>query len=121
MPTLDDCAAALKEPARPLFLGRKSCPPSEPLVLEIVEAESLMGALAASPLTAAADRGDDGRSIRVMFPASEAAAREDEERPVTDTRDWRSGVHGGGRLVRIRALPAELFATLPAAVRGSRR
>src|SRR5580658_1595422 len=31
-PTLDDLAAALAEPARSLFLGRKPCLPSRPVV-----------------------------------------------------------------------------------------
>lgn len=32
VPTLDDLAKALDEPARPLFIGRKPCLPGEPAV-----------------------------------------------------------------------------------------
>jgi CRISPR system Cascade subunit CasD len=51
--TLDDVEAALRRPARPIFLGRKSCPPALPL-LELprhrVEAASGHAALTEAPL-----------------------------------------------------------------------
>lgn len=42
---LDDLAAALKRPARPLFLGRRACLPSRPLFEGRIAAESLYDAL----------------------------------------------------------------------------
>ena len=103
-PTLDDLCEALLSPARPLFLGRKPCLPSRPLLdadprLRIVEAANLLAALAFLP-------PEDGSStLRVMLPEGEPALPGDHVRPLTDERNWRSGVHGGHRLVRIRALP----------------
>ena len=35
--TLDDLAGALRRPARPLFLGRKGCPPARPLLDDVYE------------------------------------------------------------------------------------
>lgn len=44
--TLPDIAAALKQPVFPLYLGRKSCPPSLPLAPSLVEAATLREVLA---------------------------------------------------------------------------
>lgn len=44
---LDRLAAALLQPAFPLFLGRRSCPPSLPLMPRQIEAETLADALMA--------------------------------------------------------------------------
>lgn len=88
-PTLDDLATALDEPARPLFIGRKPCLPSEPFKLSVVEAESLVAALDQMPADAA---------TRHVLPVAEATAiptgYQREERRTT-RRDWISGVHAG--------------------------
>jgi CRISPR system Cascade subunit CasD len=99
VPTLTDLAAALDEPARPLFLGRKPCLPSGRINAGIVESESLLAALATLP--------PDEKTTRVMLPHGEPAQLGDEERPWSDQRNWRSGVHGGTRLVRIRHLTSD--------------
>lgn len=98
-PTLDDLAAALDAPARPLFLGRKPCLPSMPLLGGLVEADGLLQALAAVP----PPPGDAG-PLRVLLPLSEPAEPHDERRRVTDARDWISGVHAGGREVLVRTI-----------------
>lgn len=46
--TLPDIAAALKQPVFPLYLGRKSCPPSLPLAPSLIEAATLREVLAAA-------------------------------------------------------------------------
>lgn len=99
-PTLADLAAALDEPARPLFLGRKPCLPSSRICAGIVEGETLLDVLA-SLLPRA-----DGAATRVLLPGSEAALPGDDERPWSDQRRWISGVHGGTRTIRIRHVPA---------------
>ena len=99
-PTLDELAAALDAPARPLFLGRKPCLPSAPLFGELVSAPGLLDALAAVPPP------DDAGPFRVLLPLAEGAALRDERRWVTDGRNWTAGVHAGGREVLIRTLPA---------------
>jgi len=90
-PTLDNLAGALRRPARPLFLGRKPCLPSRPVLEAIVEADGLLAAL--PPVDAPA---------RILLPESEPALPHDERRAVSDQRNWRSGVHGGQRTVRVR-------------------
>lgn len=96
-------ARALVRPARPLVIGRKPCLPSRPLLepdpaRRIVETGDLLAALAVLP-------PDGGAGpLRVLLPASEPDAPGDHVRPVTHERNWRSGVHGGHRLVRVRIL-----------------
>lgn len=90
-PTLDDLAAALERPARPLFLGRKPCLPSRPVLEGIVEADGFLTALPCGDAPA-----------RVLLPDTESALPHDERRPMSDERNWHSGLHGGQRMVRIR-------------------
>jgi CRISPR system Cascade subunit CasD len=101
-PTLADCAAALTEPARPLFIGRKPCLPSMRILVgrEPIDAPNLMAALATCPLA------EDASERIVMLPSSEEAESRDERRPITDARNWLSGVHGGSRMVLVRAYEA---------------
>lgn len=95
-PTLADLAAALDEPARPLFLGHKPCLPSARINAGIVEAGTLPDALASLPPLDTA--------TRLLLPSSEPHQDGDEECPWSDQRNWHSGVHGGTRMIRIRHL-----------------
>jgi CRISPR system Cascade subunit CasD len=92
-PTLDAVAAAVAEPARPLFIGRKSCIPSGPLLLGIVEAQTVLDALKRWPTL---DR--KAAELPAQWPIE---VRESGERtlPLTDERDWRNQIHTGQRLV----------------------
>jgi CRISPR system Cascade subunit CasD len=98
-PTLEQLSVALHSPARPIFLGRKSCVPSRPVFEALVEANDILAALAAGPRTTG--------ETRVMLPGDAEAQIGDERRLVTDHRNWLSGVHGGSRAVLIRRLPAQ--------------
>ena len=97
-PSLDDIAAALDRPARPIFIGRKSCLPSAPLRLCFVEAETAYAVIMALPR-----QDDDGPpKLRAQWPAGEGPeAGPDVERTanLADRRNWISGLHGGTRLV----------------------
>jgi CRISPR system Cascade subunit CasD len=53
-PVLAELAAALRRPRRPLYLGRRSCPPVPPLVLRLADGADLRGALCDVP----SQRGD---------------------------------------------------------------
>ena len=100
-PTVDDLAAALDAPARPLFIGRKPCLPASPILAGVVETEGLLQALVTVP------RDEGSAGARVLLPRTEAVEARDERRWITDARDWQSGVHGGGREVLIRILAPE--------------
>lgn len=99
-PDIEALATALARPARPLFLGRKPCLPSRPLLAGWVEGETAHDALTA----ALPDRGS-AQPVRAQWPADEGpdGARRLE---LADLRNWRSGLHGGSRLVVEGQLPA---------------
>lgn len=98
-PSIDEVAIALAEPVRPLFIGRKCCLPASPILLDIVNAESLVAALATIPRVLRADPGPllatwwDGDDEARADGASHVVA-------VSDERDWRNQIHVGRRLMR---------------------
>ena len=112
-PSLDDLAAALKTPARPLFLGRKTCLPAAPLLLGQVEADNVLDALRHAPLAVRPDfrsprktisplpagKGPGERAkVQACWPAYLGAGGNAQEVPIYDRRDWRNQIHAGRRL-----------------------
>lgn len=94
-PTLDDLAAALDKPARPLFVGRKNCLPTGRLMAGWVEADNILSALQlAQPALS--------YNARAQWPDGEGRLPDQQDRTldVCDERNWTSGVHGGWRPVR---------------------
>jgi CRISPR system Cascade subunit CasD len=91
-PTLDDVAAALDCPARPLFIGRKPCLPAGRLIIGRAAAPTALEAVIAAPMP-------DGGEAAALFwwSAAEPAAPMRGQRAVETygRRNWRSGVHGG--------------------------
>jgi CRISPR system Cascade subunit CasD len=98
-PTLSDIEAALLQPARPLFIGRKCCLPASRLLLGVIEAPSLLAGLAAVPRPA---RADDGPLIATWWDGDDVTGSSGESHvvAVTDERDWRNQIHTGRRLMR---------------------
>jgi CRISPR system Cascade subunit CasD len=98
-PSLDDLATALREPARPLFIGRKACLPASPIFMDVVEGDSLLGVLANLPRS---PRADDGLLPATWWEGDEALGAAGESRvvAVSDERDWRNSIHVGRRLMR---------------------
>ena len=105
-PTLDEVAGALDKPARPLFLGRKSCLIAAPILEEPparwVDAPTAYTALSAIP--------GDTRPLRAQWPAGhgpETGEGVDCVRDVADMRNWLTGLHGGSRrVIEGRVVPA---------------
>ena len=93
-PTLDDLAQALDHPARPLFIGRKTCLPSRRVFAGWHEAENVLAALQVAQLP------DKAGHLRVQWPEGEGVLAGDRILDLCDERNWRSGVHGGWRPVR---------------------
>ncbi|MBS4099025.1 MAG: type I-E CRISPR-associated protein Cas5/CasD [Sulfuricella sp.] len=93
-PTLDDLAAALDHPFRPLFIGRKSCLPSRRIFAGWQEADTVLQALQSAELP------QSGGVLRLQWPAGEGTLPHDRPIDICDERNWRSGVHGGWRPVR---------------------
>ncbi len=101
-PTLDDLAAALDKPARPLFIGRKNCLPTDRLMAGWVEADNILEALQKA-LPPVADK------TRAQWPEGEGqlpGRHHNHSLDVCDERNWTSGVHGGWRPVFEGVLPA---------------
>jgi CRISPR system Cascade subunit CasD len=93
-PTLDALETALRYPARPLFLGRKPCMPSGPILIGLRQAESLKAALSAEPLAEIGPR-QRPRVIDALWPLDEGPGQGTEER--YDRRDWANNIHRGSR------------------------
>ena len=98
-PTLDNLAAALKEPQRPLFIGRKPCLPSGRLYQGFSEGSTTLAALLALPLDESTRSADE--RARLLWPVGEGVDGVTANRTyqLTDERNWQSGLHGGGREV----------------------
>jgi CRISPR system Cascade subunit CasD len=101
-PTLAALAAALERPARPLFLGRKCCLPSTPVLAARMEAQSLLEALQRFPDTGAGAGGAPpagARQVPAQWPADEPESA-GQTFTCTDERDWANQFHSGARTVR---------------------
>lgn len=94
-PTIDDVAAALDRPKRPLFIGRKPCLPDGRLVAGWIDRANVLDALR----SAAASLG--AKCVRAQWPDGEGElSSHDRVVDVCDERNWISGLHGGWRPVR---------------------
>lgn len=87
-PTLDDVATALDRPARPLFIGRKPCLPTSPLLAGRAEGATAYAALRSLEIAGHAIWPEEG-------DGPDGALRHD----LADLRNWHSGLHGGSRVV----------------------
>lgn len=102
-PTLDELAAALDAPARPLFIGRKPCMPSGRMNLGIINADTLVSALAhAEPWQHRHGRAP-AAAMDAWWPEDPDVQAPADSRvvAVVDERDWRGQVVVGRRLVRV--------------------
>lgn len=92
-PTLDELSAALDRPARPLFLGRKGCPPAARLAAGWAD-----GATAVEAIDGATAAAVDS-SVRPAVYTNEAGAicQPDRVHPASDERRFSVDVHAGTR------------------------
>ena len=100
-PTLNGLADALREPKRPLFIGRKPCLPSRPLFGCFSDGDTALDALLKTPL---AEADEAPESVRLLWPSNDGQADTadvtiNRSYMLTDQRNWVSGLHGGGRAV----------------------
>jgi len=106
-------AAALDEPARPLFLGRKPCLPAKPIFAGFVDADDLLAALKQVPLSPSRRPGDV--DVMIYLPAGEPCPPSFRSIHVCDRRDFVAGVHAGDVVLRAGSLPRGEFPTMPEA------
>lgn len=91
-PNLDDLERALKEPERPVFLGRKTCLPSERILRGRMSGGGIRQILGKIPSA-------HGRRLEARWPVSEGGTSESREVSLTDERDWGNQIHCGERRV----------------------
>lgn len=100
-PTLNEISQALLQPVRPLFVGRKTCLPTESLHTFCMKAESLPEALAQAPLHGRHDERERHPAWWPTHPDADPptsdAIREEMRQPITDRRDWKNQIHTGER------------------------
>ncbi len=72
------CAAALREPVWPPYLGRKSCPPARPLLDGVGDYVSLQTALEAWPRLVPARKESDTLTAELPAPYGQGMRRKDE-------------------------------------------
>ena len=97
-PTLNELANALQKPIRPLFIGRKSCIPSAPLFGGFRDGSDTLKAILAVSISELPQE-----SVKLMWPENESIVpkeiRINCSLMLTDQRNWKSRLHGGGRMV----------------------
>ena len=107
-PILERISEALKEPSRPLFIGRKPCLPSAPVAGPFAEGDTVLAALLSVRLDSTENTAD---SVRIFWPGGEGypSVSAHQTYSLTDQRNWFSGLHGGGRLVCEGSVPRDVF------------
>lgn len=90
-------AEAVRHPARPIFIGRKSCLPAAPLLLGVRETNDVYQALAAEPRDPRAPK--DAHRFEACWPPGPTAPNFDprQQELRTDDRDWLTQAHVGMR------------------------
>lgn len=96
-PTLDELEEALERPARPLFIGRKTCLPSRRLLAGRIDAPDVLAALRTWPLDRNAASGDEGSNVEAWWPDDLGSSATGRSLTVTDERDWSNQIHAGSR------------------------
>ena len=97
VPDLERIATALDRPARPLFIGRKPCLPSAPL-LAADASRWVTADTAYEALCALSEKG----GARALWPEDHgprAGEAVDRIADCADLKVWRTGLHGGSRRV----------------------
>lgn len=94
--SLDQAEAALRRPARPLFLGRKGCPPGGPILIRRVPASTAVQALKKIPLP---KHADPPSQLRVWYPPGDGPEPHSpaQVQEVWDRRDYQTQRFLGSR------------------------
>ncbi len=100
-PDINSLASALEKPERPLFIGRKCCIPSTPILANKIEDEDLLNALKNYPLF---DRNSLNEFTEKKTVFARWSYKKDERTSrllsIMDKREWKNQIHCGERLVR---------------------
>jgi CRISPR system Cascade subunit CasD len=102
-PTLATIETSLRSPARPLFLGRKTCLPAGPLVVGRSNQADVLAALEEVPRATRPGSRPEDREMVACWPTRLGTGNRGREIGVYDRRDWLNQVHTG-RYSRIEGL-----------------
>lgn len=92
-PTTAQLGAAIQNPARPLFIGRKTCLPSTPMFDSLIKADNTLSALKS---VLRETRGAKLKpKMSACWPISAGVTGNAEVRPVYGLRDWSNQIHAG--------------------------
>lgn len=94
-PTVAGLAVAMGTPARPLFLGRKTCLPAAPLLLGCTQAPNVLTALCRVPRACRPGVSNDSSKMEASWPAHLDGVAASRELVTYDLRDWRNQIHAG--------------------------
>jgi len=92
-PSLGVIYEALREPVRPLFIGRKNCLPASLILLDRFHDTSLVHALSVTGVEASV-------KVPAQWPYEEEIKEESMVVSIVDEKDWKNQIHCGERLVR---------------------
>jgi len=98
-PDLATLENALTQPMRPLFLGRKTCLPSSPILLGRVTGDDVLTILKTIPRVQRVSRKARGQTMAARWPAEVGSNRENQLKAIYDQRDWKNQWHAGRRIV----------------------
>ena len=99
-PRLARLAAALRHPARPLFIGRKTCLPAAPILIGEGETEAASAAAALQDVIGRLSLAtSDPVDVEMDERLASVADGPDETERLIDRRDWRNQIHTGARAV----------------------
>lgn len=102
--TLGEVENALRRPARPLFIGRKTCLPSTPILVGRRTGTDVLAILKAEPRAARGGKPAD-LGMPACWPAGLADSDSESVRTVYDQRDWHNHWHSGSRPVAEGIIP----------------
>lgn len=97
-PTTAALGKALRRPVRPLFLGRKTCLPATPILLDSLEAPDVLVALGRVPRVSRSGTAGRDPGVEACWPTRLNYQGEALEVAVYDRRDWQNQTVGGRRM-----------------------
>lgn len=133
-PDLDTLQEALRRPARPLFLGRKTCLPSRPLLGHRQEVDRLQTSSPLAALALVPPWTETDSQCRIWWSAGATAQDPSDAQPVSeilpgahfhrrlavvDQRDWRHQFHSGKRYLNEGHLDLETLGLKPPSTQES--
>lgn len=101
-PTLETVKEAFQRPARPLFIGRKTCLPARPLLdpkTPVLEGPDVLSILRRVSVWDRAGRpAENVKKLLACWPAELASSLRADIRRVYDLRDWQNQIPAGSRM-----------------------